>query len=83
MLAKLYTFSYVEDFDIMIYQTIAVTVCSSLLHDKITWLRFENESDTWYIYSLLFRNTLFHAILKIREWYFNISFYHFLKLNIW
>ena len=29
--------SYVEDFDIiMIYQTITVTVCSSLLHEKIT-----------------------------------------------
>ena len=37
MLAKLYIRSYVEDFDIiMIYQTITVTVCSSLLHDKIT-----------------------------------------------
>ena len=47
MLKKLYTGSYVGDFDIiMIFQTITVSVCSSLLHDKITWLRFENESDT-------------------------------------
>ena len=70
-----------EDLDIiMIYQTI--TVCSSLLHDKIPWLRFENESDTWY-YSLLFWNMLFHAILKIWEWYFDISIYHFFKLKIW
>ena len=72
MLKKLYTCSYVKDFDIiMIYQTITVSVCSSLLHDKITWLRVENESDTWY-YSLLFWNILFHAILKIWEWYFDI-----------
>ena len=36
-----------DDFDIfMIYQTITVSVCSSLLHDKITELRFKNESDT-------------------------------------
>ena len=35
MLKKLYTCSYVEDFDIiMVYQTITVSVCSSLLHDK-------------------------------------------------
>ena len=65
----------------MIYQTITVSVCSSLWHDKITWLRFENESDTWY-YSLLFWNILFHAILKIWYWYFDISIYHFFKLMI-
>ena len=35
MFIKLY--SYVVDFDIiMIYQAITVSVCSSLLHDKIT-----------------------------------------------
>ena len=36
----------------------------------------------WY-YSLLFWNILFHAILKIWEWYFDISIYHFFKLKIW
>ena len=66
-----------EDFDIiMIYQTI--TVCSSLLHDKIPWLRFENESDSWY-YSLLFWNILSHAILKIWLrvilWYLNLPLF--------
>ena len=72
-----------EDFDIvMIYQTMTISVCSSLLHDKIPWLRYENESDTWH-YSLLFWNILFHAILKIWEWYFDISIYHFFELKIW
>ena len=75
----IYTCSYVEDFDIIIiYQTITVSVCSSL-HDKITWLRFENGSDTWY-YSLLFWNILLHAILKIWEWYFDISI---LRVILW
>ena len=38
MITKLNT--YVENFDIiMIYQTITVSVCSSLLHDKITCVR--------------------------------------------
>ena len=40
MITKLNT--YVENFDIiMIYQTITVSVCSSLLHDKITCVRHD------------------------------------------
>ena len=76
-----YCYILMEDFDIVIiYQTITVWVCSSLLHDKIPWLSFENESDTWY-YSLLFWNTLSNAILKIWEWNFDISIYHFFQVK--
>ena len=53
-----YYYIPMEDFDIiMIYQTITVSVCSPLLHDKIAWLRFENESDKLY-YSMLYSELL-------------------------
>ena len=56
---------------------LTVSVCSSLIPDQITWLRFENESDTWYD-SSLFWSILFHAILMtIWHWYFDMSIYHF------
>ena len=69
-----YCYIPMEDFDIvMIYQTMTISVCSSLLHDK-----FENESDTWH-YSLLFWNILSHAILKIWLrvilWYLNLPLF--------
>ena len=64
-----------------IKQLLSVTVLLCYII-KITGLRFENESDTW-CYSLLIWNILFHAILKIWEWYFDISIYHFFKFKIW
>ena len=64
-----------------IKQLLSVTVLLCYII-KITGLRFENESDTW-CYSLLIWNILFHAILKIWEWYFDISIYHFFNFKIW
>ena len=96
MLKKLYTCSYVEDFDIiMIYQTITVSVCS-LVHDKsLDWdLRMRVMHDIIACYSevyfsMLFSrfesDTLISQFSTFSNWRFDNNNYRICKrkINYW
>ena len=77
MLKKLYTCSYVEDFDIiMIYQTITVSVCSSLLHDKsLNWdLRMRVIHDI-IVAILKYTSPCYSQDLRVILWYLNLALF--------
>ena len=67
-----------------IKESLSVSVLLCYMIKSLDWdLRMRVIHDIIACYSEVFWSILFHAILKIWEWYFDISIYHFFELKIW